>query len=343
MPNVVLITGVGSLLGGEVAAILAADPHIGRLIGVDTSPPGPAIEARLGRTEFVRADIGTALITKVIAQAHVDTVVHTAPPSRSRPKCRHVTETLQLLAGCQLSESVRRVVVESSTAVYGASPRAPAACTESMRTTATTAPGKAREAIEVESSVRAFARRRPDIAVTVLRLAEILGPRVETPLSRYLAMPIVPASLGYDPRLQLLHEDDAAEVLRRASTQHHPGVFNVAGDGVVPLSQALRWAGRIRLPVPSRAMSLVGGLVRNRGVVELSAEQAQLLSFGRVVDTSRLREEFGYAPPHSTAATLRSFLDGRPGLPNLPVAVVVGAQRLVQDRIPRVPGIRAVS
>jgi UDP-glucose 4-epimerase len=124
-------------------------------------------------------------------------------------------------------------------------------------------------------------------------------------------MPIVPTSLGFDPRLQLLHESDAVEVLRLGTVDNHPGVYNVAGEGVVYLSQAVRRAGRFRLPVPAAAISLVGGIVRNSGVIEFSDEQASFLNFGRVVDTSRLRAEFGYPPRLSTEQALRSYLDGR--------------------------------
>ncbi len=345
MPSVVLITGVSRFLGSEVAARLSTDPNVDRLIGVDTIPPRPSEEARLGRTEFVRADISNPLIAKVIAQARVTTVVHTAPHARSRalqvgPREQHVTGTMQLLAGCQVSESLRRVVVASTAAVYGSSSHNPAVFTESMPTSRRGSRAYARDAVEVENYTRGFTRRRPDIEVSVLRLANILGPRTETALARYLAMPIVPTSLGYDPRLQLLHEDDAAEAVRRASVEHHRGIVNVAGDGVVPLSQALRWAGRVRLPVPSRAISMIGGLVRNTGFVDVSAEEADFLNFGRVVDTERLHAEFGYVPQYTTAETLLSYLaarDGRGGLPRVGVAAVAGAQRLLRECSGAVP------
>ena len=75
-PAVVLVTGVSRWLGGALAAELAADPAIDRVIGVDTVPPAPEVVRRLGRTEFVRADIRSPLIGKVIESASVDTVVH---------------------------------------------------------------------------------------------------------------------------------------------------------------------------------------------------------------------------------------------------------------------------
>ncbi len=317
MGNVVLITGVSRFLGTRLAAQLSLSPAIDRLIGVDTVPPRDidvqGAAPTLGRAEFVRADIGNPLIAKVITQAGVDIVVHAAPQARNRPaqaqpRDRQVTGTMQLLAGCQTSDTVSRVVLASTTAVYGASPRDPAVFTEASEPARSTSPGYAREAVEVEHLTRGFARRRPDIAVTILRLANLIGPTVDTALTRYLAMPVVPSALGFDPRLQLLHEDDAVAVLERAALADLPGVFNVAGEGMVPLSQAVRWARRMRVPVWSPAISLVGSLVRNTGVIDVSAEEARFLNYGRVVDTTKLRTQFGYAPLYTTQAALRSYL-----------------------------------
>lgn len=108
--------------------------------------------------------------------------------------------------------------------------------------------------------------------------------------------------------MQLLHEADAIETLRLASVSSRPGVVNVAGAGAVALSQLLRRIGRLRLPVPGAALGLVGAVVGNNGAVDVPAEDAGYLSFGRVVDTSRLRAEFGYTPGFSTAEVVESYL-----------------------------------
>ena len=73
-PSVVLVTGVSRFLGGNLAARLAADPSIDRVLGVDTLPPPPDVMRDWGRAEFVRADIRNPLIAKVITSANVDTV-----------------------------------------------------------------------------------------------------------------------------------------------------------------------------------------------------------------------------------------------------------------------------
>jgi len=319
MSSVVLVTGVSRYLGSRLAAQLAADPTVGRVIGVDTTPPSKADLALLGRTEFMRADIRNPLIAKVIAQANVDTVVHASVNAmphmsggRASMKEMNVIGTMQLLAACQKSESVRRVVVKSTTSVYGSSAADPGVFTEDMPARRLPNSGYSKDAVEVEGYVRGFGRRRPDICVTVLRFANFVGPVIETPLVRYLSMPIVPTALGFDPRMQLLHEDDAVEVLRLSSIADHPGVYNVAGDGTLLLSQAIRRAGRIALPVPSPAVGFVSRMVRNSGRVDFSQEQLKFLIFGRSVDTSRLRNVFGYTPRYNTAEGLESLIKGRP-------------------------------
>ncbi len=317
MPSVVLVTGVSRYLGSRLAGRLAADPSVARIIGVDTTPPSRADLELLGRTEFVRADIRNPLIGRVIRQAEVDTVVHasiTATPhdagGRAPMKEHNVLGTMQLLAACQKSESVRRLVVKSTTAVYGTSPRDPAVFTEDMSAQASPRSGYAKDAVEVEGYVRGFARRRPDIPVTVLRFANFVGPQVGTTLTRYFALPVVPTALGYDPRIQVLHEADAVEATRRAATSDLPGVFNVAGEGVLLLSQAARRAGRVAVPVPRPAVSLVSRMVRSRGLVDFSADQMEFLNFGRVVDITKLKEQFGYTPAFTTAQAFDAFLAG---------------------------------
>jgi UDP-glucose 4-epimerase len=315
-PAVVLVTGVSRHLGGRLAALLADDPSIERIIGVDTVPPPR--ELALGRTEFVRADIRNPLIAKVIATAAVDTVVHlniTALPraagGRASMKEMNVIGTMQLLAACQKSASVRQLVVKSSATVYGSSSRDPALFTEEMEPKSLPRSGYAKDAVEVEGYVRGFARRRPDVSVAVLRFTDVIGPGSDSLLLRYLGLPVVPTVLGFDPRVQLLHADDALEVLRLATKSGRPGTVNVGGAGVLLLSQMVRRAGRVAVPVPAPFAQFVGGAIRRAGLLDFSREQLGYLEFGRVVDTTRLRTEFGYTPRYDTVTAFDDVVTNR--------------------------------
>ncbi|MGQ0716158.1 MAG: NAD-dependent epimerase/dehydratase family protein [Pseudonocardiales bacterium] len=317
VPSTVLVTGVSRFVGGQLAARLAADPGIDRVLGVDVVPPRRDLLRRMGRAEFVRADLRNPLIAKVISAAKVDTVVHAAmtvngPTSKSSTvKEMNVIGTMQLLAACQKSATVTRLVVKSTSAVYGASPQDPAMFTERDEAQDLPASGYAKDAVEIEGYIRGFARRRDDVDVTVLRCTDLIGPRIDTVLTRYFALPVVPTVLGYDGRMQLLHEEDALGVLERATRQRLPGVFNVGGDGVLLLSQAIRRAGRIPAPIPEPAVATVGRLLRSGALIGYSPKQTRFLNFGRVLDTTRLRTEFGFTPRWTTVQAFDDFVHGR--------------------------------
>lgn len=333
-PSVVLVTGVSRFLGGHLAARLAANPEIDRVLGVDTVPPPRDLLRRMGRAEFVRADIRNPLISKVIDRAGVDTVVHASlsagPGSsggRATMKEMNVIGTMQLLAACQKAPTVRRMVLKSTTAVYGSSPRDPALFAETTTPKDIPSGGYAKDAVEIEGYLRGFARRRPDVGVTVLRFANFIGPRIDTVLTRYFALPAVPTVLGYDARVQLLHEEDALAVMERAASENLPGVFNVAADGVLLLSQAIRRAGKLPLPVPSPAVAPVSRLFRSARIVDFSPEQMRFLNFGRVVDTTRLRRQFGFTPRWTTTQAFDDYVRGRALTPVLSPERIEAAER----------------
>jgi UDP-glucose 4-epimerase len=253
-----------------------------------------------------------------MAAADIDTVVHmslvsapTRSGGRAAMKEHNVIGTMQLLGACQRSATVRRVVVRSTTAVYGSSPRDPAVFTEDLEPHHSPSHGYAKDAVEVEGYVRGFARRRPDVTVSLLRFANFMGPGVDSPLTRYFTQLVLPTVFGFDPRLQFVHEDDAVEVLRRMATEDHPGTFNVAGAGVLLLSQCVRRAGRLSLPLFSPAFKALGNAVRRAGLVEYSPEQVRLMSHGRAVDSARLEAALGWKPKFTTGAAFDDFLRSR--------------------------------
>ena len=310
MSRVVLVTGVSRDPGLKFARALTADPAVDRVIGVDLVPP----RGDTTGVDFIRADIRTPVIAKVIAKEDVDTVVHMsviATPGgvggRVAMKELNVIGTMQLLAACQRAASVKRLVVKSTTTVYGSSNRDPAMFTEEMNPKRTPSTGFARDVYDIEGYVRGFARRRPDVQVAILRVANVLGPGVETPISRYFKLPVLPTILGFDPRLQFLHVDDLMSLMRLAAVDGASGTFNVAGDGVIMLSQAARRIGRATLPLPPLAIGPVGAALRKVGRADLSPEHVAFLTFGRGVDTTRMRAELGFEPRYTTAETFAEF------------------------------------
>ena len=317
-PKVVLVTGACRFLGGYLTARLAQNPLINHVIAVDAITPSKDLLRRMGRAEFVRADIRNPFIAKVIRNGDVDTVVHAAAASyaprsggRAALKELNVMGAIQLFAACQKAPSVQRVVLKSTSEVYGSSSRDPVLFTEDSSARRPPGEGFARDSIDVEGYVRGLGRRRPDIAVTILRLANMIGPAMDTALSRYLSNPLVPTVVGRDPRLQLLHEQDALGALERATMAGKSGTYNIGASGVIMMSQAIRRAGRIPLPMPRSALWAVDSLRRATRYTELDREQLDYLSYGRVMDTSRMRHDLGYTPKWTTMEAFDDYVRGR--------------------------------
>lgn len=313
-PRRVLVTGALFPLATAMLTRLVAEESVAQVVAVDVREPAGLPPGVI----FERVDLRTPAMVGILAHRAIDTVVHlavSASPQQAggqvRLKERNVIGTMQLMAAVQRSPSVRRVVVKSSTAVYGSAPGDPALFREEATPDVAGRTGYAKDVAEVERYTRGLARRRPDVAVTVLRCANQIGPDAETPLTAYFSLPVLPRVLGYDPRVQLLHSDDAVEVFLRAATQHHPGLFNVAAPGIVYLSQAVRLSGKPTISIPSPFLEGIGEVVRRTGAVDFSRDQLGFLLYGRVGDITRLRYDFGFEPAHTTRQALGDFLASR--------------------------------
>ncbi|BCJ60047.1 hypothetical protein Jiend_34690 [Micromonospora endophytica] len=335
------MTGVSRYLGAHVAARLAADPRIDRVIGVDVPDPTPEVSGLLAGVERVRVDAGA--VGGLLADLDVDTVVHLALVSapdtqqggRAAMKEQNVIGTMQLLAACQRAPRLRKLVVRSSTAAYGASFRDPAVFTEETEPREVPRGGFGRDILDIEGYVRGFRRRRPDVTATVLRFAPFIGSTADTTLTRYFSLPVVPTIFGRDARLQFLHFDDALEVLHRSVTEDHPGTYNVAGPGVLALSQAIRRAGRVAVPVLEPGLSGGVALARTLGYGRYGLDQVDLFVHGRVVDISRLEQEFSFTP-RSTAAAFDDFIRAHHGRALITREHLAAAEQAVLDGIRQV-------
>ena len=172
----------------------------------------------------------------------------------------------------------------------------------------------------------------------MLRFQPEIGPGLATPLVRYLTLPIVPVQLGFDPRLQLLHAEDASAALAAAVAHPVRGPVNVAPSGTISLSRALRLLRRPSLPLPAPMFEPVLRRLGERlGAAGLLQDGVRLLRYGRGVDNRRLLEDVGFDPRYDTVEAVRDLAAKTAGLrlgPSLHPGAVAG-------RIARLGGLSA--
>src|SRR6266536_4362568 len=305
----VLVTGLGTFWGSRLAQELEARNDVDVIVGVDTREPVLPLE----RTEFVRADSSYSILQRIVHATQVDTILHThliVDSTKLTGRAMHeinVIGTMNLVAAAGTADSpVRKIVVKSSTLVYGSNYQDPYFFREDTPRSRGPQTRIERSLIESESFVRDFAEDNPHVLVTMLRFSNVLGDSMDTPFAQALRMPAAPEVFGFDPRLQFTHEDDVVNALMFSTTHDVPGIYNVAGDGMVTWSEVCRILGRPRVPLPPVLTNLATEPLRLARVVDLPPEMLALLRYGRGVDNSRFKER-GFRYKYSTAGAVDQF------------------------------------
>ncbi|MEI2701058.1 MAG: NAD-dependent epimerase/dehydratase family protein [Baekduia sp.] len=302
----VLITGLSTYWGGRLAQALERDPGIETIIGIDRRPPKLALE----RTEFVEVADAHSLIRRIVDAAEIDTVVDTRlvlDPLITTPKRAHennVIGTMNILTACSGPDSpVRKLVVRSSTRYYGVHQDDPAFFTEEMRRPHPPKNLLDKDVCEVEDALRTFRDRHPEKIVTVLRFATEIGPDVRSAWQRYLSAPVIPTILGFDPRIQFIHEDDMAHCLEHAVRFDLDGIYNCAADGVLALSEVAGLLGTPTAPVLPPVGTEAAMALMQRAGVPVHPDLERTLRFGKAVDNRRYKAT-GFRFTHTTRETL---------------------------------------
>ena len=296
----ILITGLSTYWGGRLAQALEAFEEIEAVIGVDNEEP----QVELARTEYVKVGAQHALLRRVVEAAEIDTVVDTrlvvdsTTTSSAKAHDNNIIGTMNILAACSGADSpVRKVVVKSSAHYYGCEQDDPAFFDESMRRSHPPRTPIERDIVEAEASLNEFAEKNPDVAVTILRFANVLGPDVRTSHIGLFSLPAVPMILGFDPRYQFVHEDDVVHALEHAVRRSVPGAYNVAGDGVLALTEVAGLLGKPYAPIlPFWGTGLAASALRRAGI-NIPPEALNQLRFGRGLDNRRYKAtgfSYGY-------------------------------------------------
>ncbi len=302
----ILITGLSTYWGGRLAQAFEADPEVETIVGVDNEEPSVELE----RTEYVKVGSQHALLRRVVEAAEIDTVVDTRLvvdsvfTSARLAHENNVIGTMNMLAACG-GTGVRKFVFKSSTHFYGANQDDPAFFDETMGRPHPPKTAIERDVLEAEASVTEFADRNPDKDVTILRFANVLGPDVPTSHIDLFSLPAMPMILGFDPRYQFVHEDDVVHALEHVVLADHPGIFNVAADGVLALSEVAGLLGKPYAPlIPPWGTGLAAAVANRLGVV-IAPEMLAQLRFGRGVDNRRLKAagfSYGYTSREAVLA-----------------------------------------
>jgi len=334
--KVVLVTGVAGYWGSRVAARLVEKPGF-HVIGLDVEQPKEEIKG----LDFIQADIRNPLLVDLFKAEGVDTVCHLVFVDTARPSEAafdvNVMGTMKVFGACA-EAGVRKVVLKSSMAVYGARVNNSAFLTEEHPLRGSRRYGYTRYMMEIEAFCNGFRRQVPEMALTILRFSSIVGPAVPTPMTRFLRELWTPVLLGFDPMMQVVHEDDVVGALVHAVVNETPGVFNVAAEGVLPLTKIMALAGKFPIPILHPFAYWGAGLLGGTGLrlTRYVPIELDYIRYPWVGDLARMREGLGFSPQYTAEEALRE-LAGRQRLRHyLPESATLAyAEERLRDTIER--------
>jgi UDP-glucose 4-epimerase len=315
--RVVAVTGACTYLGVELLRRLEEDRDYSRILALDVRPPPVHGGTKL---QFVKIDLTQPTIDDDIAtlleREHVDTVVHgafLAHPTHASEWAHELEDvgTMHLLNACA-GTSPRRLVMVSTTLVYGAHPHNPNFLDENAELRGHRDSRFINDKVRAEKQAQRFARENPLTQVCILRFAPILGPTVDNMFTRFLRRPLAPVMMGHDPLLQFVHEQDAAWALKRAVDSDATGPFNIVGKGVLPYTTVLALLGRVPLPMPHLIARQLSKALWATQIVGSPPSFLDFLLYLCVADGTRARRDLGFAARLSIKRTILDFLGVAP-------------------------------
>jgi UDP-glucose 4-epimerase len=304
-PPPVLITGICGRLGKRLARRLHREL---RVIGIDRRE----FEGRPKDVQHYRFDIRRKKTQDIFRQQKLAAVVHLGV--MHDPRASQAEHHSWNVAGFQrllefvAQYDVPKLVVLSSANVYGPRPDNPQFLPEDAPLLGGAAFSEIRDLIEVDMLAQSFFWKRPETETVILRPVHIVGGVRNAP-SNYLRLNVIPTLMGFDPMIQVLHQDDVVSAIVAALRPTIRGIFNIAGPPPLPLSRLISLTGRQRLAIPHfLAQGIIKRLWQYRAT-SFPAPELDHIRYVCMVDDRRAREVLGYAPGHDIEATVRAVDD----------------------------------
>jgi nucleoside-diphosphate-sugar epimerase len=339
--SVIAVTGTAGAAHAAVVRALAervGEPGgPGRVIAVEAEV-GPALEGASGPTASpdltapsdltalaeltapstltaladltVSADLTVgASVTRALRGS--DVVVHVATPTDLAAdlalgavgRRARAVRAVQEVAGAAAAVGARRLVVVTSATVYGARADNPVPLPADAPLRAEPDDGVVGDLLEVERIAARTPRLYPGLAVTVLRPAALVGPGVDTVITRHFAAPRLLSLRGGGMRWQFLHVEDLGRAVAVAVEHDLDGVLTAGSAGWLSAGEVARRTGMRRIELPTQLAYGTAERLHRAGVLPPPAADLAMVVHPWVVGSQRLLEA-GWEPQHDCADCL---------------------------------------
>lgn len=313
--RVVALTGAASFLGRNLVGVLEEDADTQRIVAIDVKGPDTSGPKTRVYPVDLTAPASEERVAEILAAEGVDTFLHLAflsSPTHASAWAHELESvgTMHVLNAAR-RVSLRKLILWSQTILYGAHPTNPNFLSERHALRADAAEPFFNDKMEAEHEALAYAVKARGTVVTILRTAPIVGPTVHNYITRYLAERFIITLLGFDPLWQFVHEVDAIAAFKLAIDQDFPGVFNVVGEGVLPLSTVIKLAGRMSLPLFHPIAETVIAAAWAAQAAYAPPGFLRYLRYLCIADGEKAAREMGFKPAYTTREALLDYISAQ--------------------------------
>jgi UDP-glucose 4-epimerase len=315
----VAVTGPTGEIGIAAVTALEREPAVDNILGM-ARRPFDATSHGWTKTTYRQGDIlDREAVDALVADA--DVVVHLAfiiMGSRQESARVNVQGTRNVFEATVAAQRPRRLVYTSSVAAYGYHAENPVPLTEDVPPRGSAEHYYSEQKAACEATL-AEVTEGSSLEVFILRPCIVAGPKAPAladamPWNQLPApiravtnaipvlKPVVP-----DPGvpLQLVHHDDVASAVALAATAPAPpGAYNLAGDGLITISDVARALGGRPVRVPAATASAASAAISRLPFVPSTLEWLHSVRTSVVMDTTKAKTQLGWRPIHSSAETL---------------------------------------
>lgn len=312
----VLVTGAGGYLGRRVVAALAREPSWGGpLIACDVREAGA--DERIDGVDYAVADVREPEMGELMASHGVEVVVHLAavvtPGRKSDREFEYSVDVLgtRNVLEASLASGVRKVVISSSGAAYGYHADNPAWLCEDDALRGNVEFAYSDHKRQVEEMLARWRAAHPELQQLIFRPGTILGATTRNQITDLFDGRFVMGLKGTEIPFVLIWDEDVAACIVRGALGDRTGVYNLAGDGALPMREMARMMGKSYVAVPVDAIRESLRTLRVLGLTQYGPEQVDFLRYRPVLSNHRLKTEFGYTPEKTTRQVFEYFLAER--------------------------------